>query len=713
MKKLLTLLITSFLALPLLAAETRTWTDKKGQSVEAEMVGLKDGAVLLKITSGDLAGRTVPMPLAILSAEDQKFVKANAPMDPSAAAKAIDNLVLTKLKSSYLEIKEEIKTNAEDPKVSRADKVKRDEELQFLRQMTYPREKTTDEQFVRRIYLDVAGRIPTYTETVEFLESRDADKRAKVIDQLLDGPAFTSHFFNYLSDLLRIREGIGMNGINGLRVGAYADWTKDQISANRPWDEWVTEMLVAQGHYHENPANGFLLTDVGMPFCNLSNVFTLFAGTEITCAQCHDHPFEEVYQMDFYKMAAYFGGTNLRGGRGTPEAQAASAKLKEYQQVWKERNAGKTPMPRFDRGLQDMLNAYQYAPTDTGEPKVQLPFDYKYDDADPSSMVSPATYFGEIVNLEEHPYPRSAFASWLASKDHPRFTINIVNRLWKFAFGLGQIEPVFNIPGHLDGQAQNYDLLIYLEEVMKSIDYDVKGFLRIIYNTDAYQRQANEFSPTLAQIDKGEYHFPSPVLRRMTAEQMWDSMVALSSDKPEAASNRMLESYQELMRTDWSTLTFDQAIEVKDKARGLGGIMMEDMMEEAGGPRGRNQMVRASEMRLPDSVGSLMFTFGQSDKLLIQNSNKVGSVPQVMMMMNGDLINKQMVGADKAIVKNARAAGRQSAGIEVVFLSILNRAPDSDEEDVAKALVTGDGDDADYTDLIWALLNSREFMFVQ
>ncbi|MFT5469669.1 MAG: hypothetical protein ACI8UO_004791 [Verrucomicrobiales bacterium] len=712
MKKFLLILVAGLLATPLLARESRTWTDTKGQQVEAEMAGLKNGAVLLKVTSGDLAGRTVPMPLALLSDADKKYVRANAPIDAATASKEIDTMVLKKLQASYLQIKEDIKTNAADTAIPTADKVKRDEELQFLRQMTYPRELTNDEQFVRRIYLDIAGRIPTYAETVEFLDSRDPQKRAKVIDQLLDGPAFTSHFFNYLSDLLRIRDGIGMNGLNGLKVGLYADWTKDQIANNRPWDEWVTEMVASQGFYHENPGSGFMLTDLGMPFCNLSNVFTIFTGTEITCAQCHDHPFEEVYQMDFYKMAAYFGGTNLRGGGNTPEAKVAAEARKKYDAEWKKRNAGEERMPRFPQGLGAMLGAYQYAATDGGNPVVKLPFDYKYDDADPSSDVRPATYFGEIVNLEDHAYPRAAFASWMASSEHPRFTINIVNRLWKFAFGLGQIEPVFNIPGHLDGQAQNYELLTYLEGVMKSLDYDVKGFLRILYNSETYQRTANEFSPTLAQIDKGEYHFPSPILRRMTAEQIWDSLVALSTDSPESATNRMFETYQELMRTDWSGLSLDQAIAIGEKYNGLGGISMMDDMEGTAA-NDRNRMIRASEMRLPDRVGSVMFTFGQSDKNLIQGSNKVGSVPQVMMMMNGDLINKQMVDKGKALVVNARAAGSQSKGVEVVFLSIFNRRPTDDEADVAKNLVSGDGDDADYTDLIWALLNSREFMFVQ
>jgi len=114
------------------------------------------------------------------------------------AAKEIDALVMNKLKTSYAEIK----TNWEAAKVG----TKAKEELEFLVKMTWPTEKTTDEQFLRRIYLDIAGRIPTYAETTAFLGSRDQSKRAKLIDQLLESDAFTSNFFNFLSDLFRIRE---------------------------------------------------------------------------------------------------------------------------------------------------------------------------------------------------------------------------------------------------------------------------------------------------------------------------------------------------------------------------------------------------------------------------------------------------------------------------------------------------------------------------
>jgi len=136
---------------------------------------------------------------------------------------------------------------------------------------------------------------------------------------------------------------------------------------------------------------------------------------------------------------------------------------------------------QFPQDINDLLGAYQYNVSDAKEGKVQLPHDYEV-------QTTPSPMSGSLLLLISVPRstwrnqnPRQAFATWLTAKDHPRFTINIVNRLWKQCFGLGQIEPVYNIPGHLDNQAQNYELVKYLEQLMKDLDYDLKGFLRVIY----------------------------------------------------------------------------------------------------------------------------------------------------------------------------------------------------------------------------------------
>ncbi|MEM1295850.1 MAG: DUF1549 domain-containing protein [Verrucomicrobiota bacterium] len=680
------------------AGEMRSWTDNKGRKVAAEMTGFRDGKVLMKLASG----KNLAFPFELLSEADRVYVRENAPIDPRTATRQIDGMVLEKLKSANAAIKSKQLALRDNTSMSMADKLKELESLKFREKMTYPTPTTSDEQFLRRVYLDVAGRIPTHDEAMRFLRDGDKNKRATLIDSLLDSEAFVSHFFNYLSDLLRIRDGISMGGLGELKSEAYAEWIKNQIRANVPWDELVKELIAAEGYYWDSPATGYLLTDYGMELCNLSNTFTVFTGTEITCAQCHDHPFEEVYQMDFYKMAAFFGELDFKKQADPELKKQLDAKIKELDA---EAKAKKVDL----RGFYAAVSGFNWGVGEGGQNRIKLPFDYAYDDADPNQPVQPATYFGEIVELEEYATPRQGFASWLASKDNPRFTINIVNRMWKHVFGLGQIEPVHNIPGHLDGQAQNYELLKFLEQLMKELNYDLKAFLSILYKTQTYQREACHSSPTLSMVDKGEYHFPAPIMRRLSAEQLWDSFVAMSDSAPESNQRRVLEDYRAIMHTDWANLDLETAVKVGQAYANLGkGNMMM-------GSRNNNQLnlIRASELPLPSNVGTFLYTFGQSDKRYIENYSKVGTIPQVMFLLNGDLTNKVLNASSSAVVQSARSARSKTEGIETCFLSILSRRPKAMDREYAEILVKGGDAGADYTDLVWALLNLHEFMFIQ
>lgn len=716
MKKILAVMAVCLMAAPLFA-EMRTWKDVQGRTLQAEMTGVESSPTGPKVQLKLPNGKTIAYPFAQLSAEDQKFVQANQPFDPRRAAAQIDQLIMAKLKSANGEIKGEKAKVAADRVMPREDRLKRMDELDFLEKMTIPTPKTTDEQFVRRVYLDIAGRIPTYQEAEAFLEDKGRDKRSQLIDKLLGSEAFVSHFFNYTSDLLRIRSQLTMDGGNGLQARAYMDWMKDQIRADRPWDQVVTELMTAQGAFWDNPATGFIYTDLNMPLCNLSNTFTVFLGTEITCAQCHDHPFEEVYQMDFFKMAAFFGRMEYR----YPDKDQMAALRKEEQRLQADfKKASTDPKIQRDDELSQLMGAYNYVIGDSTNNKTKLPHDYKYDDAEPNQTIAPAAYFGEPVNVEKYPTARHAFASWMTSKENPRFTINLVNRLWKYTFGLAQIEPVYNIPGHLDGQAQNYDLLKYLEKLMKDLNYDVKDFLRVLYNTETYQREACYYSPTMAQVDKGEYHFPAPILRRLSAEQIWDSMVALTTANPDQYEVRVLERYKDLMHSDWSKMTLKDAEQFKmdyqNMTRG-NGMMMSDgemMSSRVGG----ELMVRASEMNVPAQSGHFLEMFGQSDKRLIENSTRLGSVPQVMMMMNGRLTNQVLPAKDSNIMTTAKSIRGRGDTVDAIFLSILSRRPTEEERGIATRAAKVNRKDetvteANFANLIWALLNTREFMFIQ
>lgn len=715
-----------------LQAEMRTWTSADGKTLEADFAGTSgagaNAVVKLKLADGSV----IDYPVAKLSEADRLFVKGNLPSDPAALAAEIDKLVLNKMKESYYGLREELAALPQKTDLTDAEKVKRKEEIDREMLMCVPNEMTNDNQFLRRIYVDVAGRIPTYDEAEAFLNDRAPNKRALLIDKLLDSEAFVMRLYNYYSDILRIREGITMMGNGDIKADPYMEYIKQSIREDKPYDQLVRELLTAKGKIWEEPAVGYLVADQGMRLCNLSNTFTVFMGTEITCAQCHDHPFEEVYQMDFYKMAAFMGETetNARGGGSMMmmgEGGNFQAELARMNKLLKD--AGKLrPNQETDQNLGQWMGTHRIQVTDTGTNAVKLPHDYKYDDGEPLGPVAPATYFGDKMDMSKYASPREAFADWVVSPGNPRFTINVVNRFWKIAFGLAQIEPVYNIPGHLDGQAQNYELLTFLEEMMKDLDFSVKDFFRVVYNTNTYQREAETLTPSLTQVDKGTYHFPGPVLRRMSAEQIWDSLVALTTADPESVIRRGADDYKQVMSVDPASLkTADDVLKWKEDWSGVSKLQKysgevvsrEDTVDGV-------QMFRASELRQPMPADHFLRMFGQSDKQLIENQFTTGSAPQVMALLNGTITNAVLTSPDAYLIKEiAFGKGSKRDNVDKIFLSVLSRYPTSQEKTVAQSGMRAktDRDMSEEEKLkveaqaignvIWALVNTREFMFIQ
>ncbi|NLT71048.1 MAG: DUF1549 domain-containing protein [Verrucomicrobiaceae bacterium] len=392
----------------------------------------------------------------------------------------------------------------------------------FEENQVTPNPVITDEVFVRRIHLDLIGRIPTREETTAFLESTDPAKRAALIDRLIGSEGYQSHLYNYFADLLRVRTNLTGGGQSITAGLAYEQWIKSAIRENKPYDEFVYELVTAVGKVWKNPAIGYTLRDFGMPLDNFAMTSQLFLGTQIVCAQCHNHPFDAMTQQDYYRFAAFTFG--LAGVNSHPLPRRSLA-------VVERRRGEKVPAAqaaRLRKAAVDVLFPLRFTTVHESTRPLRLPTDYQYDDAAPRSVVEPSTLFGKEADFSADDYPAIAFGEWLTAPENPRFTKVIVNRLWKRAFGLGLIEPVDDIKDNT--VATNAALMDHLEELMIALDYDIRAFLRILYRTDAYQREASLEEP----VPGAPYYFPGPLLRRMSAEQIWDSLVAMTVPDPDA-----------------------------------------------------------------------------------------------------------------------------------------------------------------------------------
>lgn len=481
---------------------------------------------------------------------------------------------------------------------------------------------TDDNTFVRRIYLDIIGRIPTTREAEAFLSDNAADKRSKLIDKLLASEAYVQHFFNYWADVLRLTSNGNQTG--AITGAAYANFVKESLRENKPYDKFVAEMIAAQGKAWENGAIGYYMRDRGMPLDNMANTTRVFLGTRIECAQCHNHPFDKWSQMQFFKMAAFTYGVQTQDYNGgimgdvrdllREQEDAARAAIKEpdrpkrpqingkmskderaaaeknYADAYKKYEADmkvvqlkrrevQDKLRKEQRGYQEAMNdvrdTMRYTSVSTRDAKLTLPHDYQYSDAKPKSVVSAGTMMGHDCVCQPGETPLQAYARWMTSPENPRFTTVIANRLWKRVFGLALIEPLDELMDMSVPMVPEMEK--YLEKLVIDLKYDMKAVLRVLYNTKAYQAQVSREEYAAGST----YHFTGPLLRRMTAEQMWDSFVTLINPSPDminqanrdAMEQRILQAKKIADSVD--ALTPEQALEGLQKAAKIYGMNRE------------------------------------------------------------------------------------------------------------------------------------------
>lgn len=428
--------------------------------------------------------------LALLSApafagvETEEASKPAPIAKPQAASKKIDNILAAEWKAEGIE----------------------------------PNAPISDEVFLRRVYLDVVGRIPSYQEATEFLDSKTTDKRAALIDELLASEGYVNHFYNYWADILRINTA---QPASQNITPFYIQWVRDALTENMPYDKFVYSLLTAEGQAWENGAIGYYYRDRGMALDNMANTVRIFLGTRLECAQCHDHPFDMWTQTDFYHMAAYTYGIN---SNSSPYGAASAAQ----RLVQKDKKMGNERKRELRSALTEITRQVRNNNTVSYRDSLpKLPHDYGYDDAKPNEKIVPRTIFGaDPQNVKPEERVRT-YAEWMTSSDNPLFTKVIANRLWKKLMGVGLYEPVDEFTEM--SESSNPELMEFLEQQMNASGYDVKAYLRLILNSQVYQRASTDHD-----IVAGEsYHFPGPKLRRMSAEQIWDSTVVLVNATPE------------------------------------------------------------------------------------------------------------------------------------------------------------------------------------
>ena len=747
----------------------RIFTSIEGKTIDAALQSIEGQTVRFK----DLTdGQIYEIPLSSLSLKDRSFI------EQEWQAK---RLTLTEYKGLNLPQVALVKKNELHFNASQ----QIDQQLAKYWELVgvQPAAIIDDPTYLRRAYLKIIGRIPTHAEAVHFLDDIATDKRSRLVDKLLDSPGYVSHNFNHWADVLRVKT----TGVEGSRYGGiyYAQWLKEQIRNNVAYDDFVASLITAEGYPWDNPATGYYMRDFGMPLDNMSMTAQIFLGTQLQCAQCHNHPTDKWTQKDFYEFSAFTYGINTWVDTRSKGSDTFSV-MRKVRELAKSANDGE--MPNYNdsvilRAARDFMAPLNWGVEHTNR-DLKFPGDYQYDDASPKSIVDTKVLFGDLDSAELHDSSArvDSYADWMVSQNNERFTTVIANRMWKYAMGIGLIEPIDNLTD--DSVAQSSELMAFLVSLMKGVDYDLKQFLRVVYNTEYFQRAAVIDNPDLDD----DYHLEGPIFQRMSSEQIWDSLATLmtpdidlifeqsskvsfqavtyeTNRKPAAAVMIEEKSPQEMVdyieeisvaykvyadlkteaavlrnqpklknspewksihqrlssaRNEWRAM-INPNLEDSEETQQMGMSMMMSNTEIIEGPKKRqatNQekkwmkgIRRASELQSPQANGHLLEVFGQSDRLLIENSDDSGNVLQALFLMNSWQTNG-LLASNSAPVAEARLADTVEEKIETLYIGFLSRKPTQAETDALVEYYRKDPEKARER-IIWAMMNTQQFLFIQ
>jgi len=478
-----------------------------------------------------------------------------------------------------------------------------------------------DSTFLRRVSLDIGGRLPTMEETKAFLADKSPDKRDRAIEALVNSPDYADYFANKWTALLKNQRSEAADITANF---AFHAWMRDNLLANTPYDQLVRQILASTGTIVSNPPVAWYKR-VKEPTTQVEDVAQLFLGVRMQCAQCHHHPFERWTQAEYYHLAAFFSQIGRK-----PTAIAGE------DLIFHKRGTAQTE----HRKTRVMLK-----PAGLGEP----PLDIAPDDD-----------------------PRLALADWMAQKKNPFFAKALVNRYWKHFFKRGLIEPEDDLRD--TNPPTNPELLDALAKHFTEANFDLKSLVRVIAQSHTYQLSAmpNEHNA----IDRQAFSHFYP--KRLTAEVLLDSIDMVTASK-----------------TDFA-----------DLPPGTRAISLPD-----------NSYTRASPF---------LKVFGRPDNTSVCECERVSSasLAQSLHLMNASDVKAKLTASGGRAEQLTKAEMPEPKRIRELYLAAFSREPTADEVQIAethllKPRIDATGKPLDsqrakrngYEDLLWALLNTKEFLF--
>ncbi len=477
-----------------------------------------------------------------------------------------------------------------------------------------PSPLSDDSTFLRRVHLDITGTLPTETEVKDFLSDQSSDKRSKLIDRLLDSPEYADYFANKWNMVLRNKKRQAQD-----QTGTYMfhDWIWNSLYDNKPYDQFVKEIVTASGDPTMNPPV-IWYREVSDANQQVEDVAQLFLGVRIQCARCHHHPFEKWSQNDYYGLAAFFsrvGKKNLTAGVQT--------NLRD-RRIFHNEGVAQTPNPR---------SGVQLKPMALGSD----PFDVAPDRD-----------------------PRFRLASWMAQPDNAFFAKSLTNRYWKHFFSRGIVEPEDDM--RETNPPSNPELLDGLAKHFIDSGFDLKELVRTICNSSTYQLSAYPNDYNLKDKQNFSRYYP----KRLTAESLYDG--------------------------------FHQVTATTQNYTGM--------------PQG------TSAVQLPDaSIGPYFLkVFGQpqADTACECERSQEANLAQSLHLLNSSEVqNKISAATGRAATLATQKERPHAERIQELYRWVYAREPDAEELQIAQGHIdkNKENEKIAYEDILWALINTKEFLF--
>jgi Protein of unknown function (DUF1549)/Protein of unknown function (DUF1553) len=348
-----------------------------------------------------------------------------------------------------------------------------------------PSELCADEVFIRRVYLDLTGTLPNPADVLAFVADTDAKKREKLVDKLLETPEYAYYFANKWADILRVKRRNQPDRAYG--TFAFHTWIRESIAADKPYDEFVRDIICALGDETKSPPTVWY-KEVRTPENFVDDVSQVFLGQRLACANCHHHPYEKWSQDDYWSFAAFFARV---GTKAVPTPGKINQNQQNQKQILFVKTTGNVQNKR------------------TGRNADMKPLD------------------GDPMNPAADVDPREKFAEWMTGPKNPFFAKAVANRYWAHFFGRGIVDPLDDM--RVTNPPSNPELLDALAKNLIDNKYSLKALIRTICTSRTYQLSAMPNEYNAADKQSFARYYP----KRLQAEVLFDAVAKLT-DSPTA-----------------------------------------------------------------------------------------------------------------------------------------------------------------------------------